>query len=261
MEFSEHRPYTTGDDFRYLDWAAYGRLDRLLLRLFQQDEDLAITLMVDVSASMLAGGAAGGPKADYARRLTAALSYIGLSNLDRIRLTAFAEGEVAALRTRRGRGQIFSALDFLAGLRVGGRTDLRRTADQLGQHLSERGLVVVISDFLAQGGELPVADFEDGLGRLRFQGHEVWAILVESPEEIHPPESGEIELVDAETGQVAQLRVTPEAVAGYLARREKFLQRFDHWTMKQGIAHLRARTDMPVDELVLDVMRRGGFLK
>ena len=286
LEFSAHRPYAEGDDFRYLDWAAYGRLDRLLLRLFQQDEDLAIAILVDVSDSMLAGAgpsgaaagaAAGAPtrgghawrKVDHARRLAAALAYIGLSNLDRIRLMAFAGGEAASLRTRRGCGQIFSVLDFLAGAPLGGQTDLRRATDQLQQHMSERGLVAVISDFLGRAPG-PAADndaathlygFEDGLGRLHYQGHEVWAILVEAPEEIHPPLESEVELVDAETGRAAQLRVTPERVARYLEQRDAFLRHFDRWTTERGIAHLRARTDVAADELVLDVMRRGGFVK
>jgi len=252
MEFSEHRPYVAGDDFRYLDWAAYGRLDKLLLRLFQQDEDLAIALMVDVSASMLAGRPR---KVDAARRLAAALAYVGLANLDRIRLSAFASGEVADLRTRRGRGQVFSVLDFLASVPLGGATHLRAAVDGLQQHAGGKGLVVVLSDFLDPAG------FEDGLGRLHYAGHEVWAVQVESPDEVHPPWQGDVVLEDAETGQAARMRLAPERVARYLERRQAFLRRFERWTTERGIARLRTRSDVPVDELVLDVFRRGGFLK
>lgn len=252
LEFSEHRPYVAGDDFRYLDWAAYGRLDKLLLRLFQQDEDLQIALMVDVSASMLGGAPA---KVDHARRLAAALGYIGLANLDRIRMSCFADGEASALRTRRGRGQIFGVLDFLAAAPLGGATNLRRAVDQLQQHTSGKGLVVVLSDFLTPEG------FEDGLGRLHHGGHEVWAIHVEAPDEVHPPWQGDVALVDAETGREARVRMTPEAVARYQARRHEFLRRFERWATERGIARLRTTTDVAVDELVLDVFRRGGFLR
>lgn len=252
LEFAEHRPYTTGDDFRYLDWAAYGRLDKLLLRLFVQDEDLHIALAVDVSDSMRTGRPA---KVDYARRLAAALAYVGLANLDRVRVSAFADGETASLRTRRGRGQVFGVLDFLAAAPLGGPTRLRRAADQLVQHVSEKGLVVVLSDFLAPEG------FEDALGRLHHAGHEVWALEVESPEEAHPPWQGEVTLADAETGRRAAVRMTPETVARYQERRHEFHRRFDRWALERGIDRLRTTTDVPVDELVLDVFRRGGFLR
>ena len=252
MEFAEHRPYVAGDDFRYLDWAAYGRLDRLLLRLFQQDEDLQIALMVDVSASMLTGRPR---KVDHARRLAAALGYIGLANLDRIRMSAFADGEVSSLRARRGRGQIFALLEFLATSPLGGPTNLRRAVDALQQHVSEKGLVVVLSDLLDPAG------FEDGLGRLHYGGWEVWALQVESPEEVRPPWQGEVALADSETGGRASVRLTPETVARYQSRRRAFQDRFDRWTTERGIAHLRTVTDVAVDELVLDVFRRGGFLK
>jgi len=252
LEFAEHRPYALGDDFRYLDWAAYGRLDKLLLRLFQQDEDLSIVLLVDVSDSMLTGRPR---KVDYARRLAAALAYIGLANLDRVRLSLFADGETARLKARRGRGQIFSVLDFLAAAPLGGPTALRRAVDELSRHVTARGLVVVVSDFLDAGG------FEDGLGRLHYAGHEVWAFQLESPEDVAPPWQGEVTLTDAETGGEARLRITPEAVARYQERRRAFLERLDRWTGERGIARLHAVTDVPVDQLVLDVFRRGGFLR
>ena len=295
LEFAEHRPYTAGDDFRYLDWAAYGRLERLLLRLFQQDEDLAIGLLVDVSDSMVeqqssvlspqsSGAAAekeeaeeattaspsnaGGfkrkrrSKVDLARQLAAALAYIGLSNLDRIRLSVFADGEVAVLRTRRGRGQVFSVLDFLATAPLGGPTGLLRAAEQFERQATGPGLVVVLSDFLdlPAGADGP-AGFESALGLLAHRGHEVWALRIEAPEEIHPPWQGEAALVDAESGQERRVRLTPEAVATYERERTKFVERFERWTTEHGIAHLGTRTDVAVDKLVLEVFRRGGFLK
>ena len=259
LEFAEHRPYTTGDDFRYLDWAAYGRLEKLLLRLFQQDEDLAIALLVDVSDSMLVGQP---PKADLARQLAAALAYIGLSNLDRIRLSVFADGEATVLKTRRGRGQIFSVLDFLATAPLGGPTGLLRAAEQFERQASGPGLVVVLSDFLdlPDGADGP-AGYESALGLLAHRGHEVWALRVEAPEEIHPPWQGEAALIDAETGQERRVRLTPEVVAAYERDRTKFVERFERWTTEHGIAHLGTRTDLAVDKLVLEVFRRGGFLK
>lgn len=259
MEFSEHRPYVVGDDFRYLDWAAYGRLGKLLLRLFQQDEDLRIALMVDVSGSMLTGRPR---KVDHARRLAAALGYIGLANLDRIRVSVFADGEVKSLRTRRGRGQVYTVLDFLATAPLGGPTDLPLAAKQFRQHTSEKGLVVVLSDFLAAAGDDDGSPlYEEGLGVLHYDGHEVWALQVESPEEARPPWQGDVALVDAETGGRAHLRLTPEMVARYRERRQEFLRQFDRWTTERGIAHLRTTSDVEMSDLVLEVFRRGGFIR
>ncbi|HOI56205.1 MAG TPA: DUF58 domain-containing protein [Phycisphaerae bacterium] len=256
LEFAEHRPYAVGDDFRYLDWAAYGRLDKLLLRLFQQDEDLRIGLMTDTSGSMLTGRP---PKVDFARRLTAALAYVGLANLDRIRVSAWGDGEVRSLRTRRGRGQIYAVLEFLASAPLGGGTNLALAARQFCQHATERGLVVVVSDFL--GGAGHAESYEEGLALLDYHGHEVWALAVESPEDAAPPWQGDVELLDSETGAVRAVRLTPEQVARYQARRREFLHRFDAWTTERGIAHLRATSDADVADLVLDVFRRGGFIR
>lgn len=273
LEFAEHRPYAAGDDFRYLDWAAYGRLERLLLRLFQQDEDLAIALLVDVSDSMIGGEPEAAwlqaatlrphrSKADLARQLAAALAYIGLSNLDRIRLSVFADGEAAVLKTRRGRGQIFSVLDFLATAPLGGPTGLLRAVEQFERQASGPGLVVVLSDFLdlPDGADGP-AGFESALGLLAHRGHEVWALRIEAPEEIHPPWQGEAALIDAESGREERVRLTPETIAAYERERAKFVARFERWTTEHGIAHLGTSTDTAVDKLVLEVFRRGGFLK
>ncbi|NIA22489.1 MAG: DUF58 domain-containing protein, partial [Anaerolineaceae bacterium] len=237
----------------------FGRLDKLLLRLFQQDEDLRIALLVDVSGSMLTGRPR---KVDYVRHLAAALAYIGLSNLDRIRVSVFAEGEVAQLKTRRGRGQVYTVLDFLATAPLGGPTDLALAAKQFRRHTSEKGLVVVLSDFLAVAGDAGGSPtHEEGLGLLHYDGHEVWALQVESPQEAHPPWQGEVALVDAETGGRTRLRLTPEMVAGYQRRRHEFLGRFDRWTTERGIAHLRTVTSVEVSDLVLEVFRRGGFIR
>lgn len=252
MEFAEHRPYAPGDDFRYLDWAAYGRLDRLLLRLFQQDEDLHIALMVDVSASMLVGRPR---KVDAARRLAAALGYIGLGNLDRVRAGVFAAGEVRSLRTRRGRGQIYPLLDFLAEAPLGGATDLAAAVDDLQRHVRRPGLVVLVSDLLDEAG------FEGPLARLHGAGNELWVMRVEAPEEADPPWQGDVRLEDAETGRAARVHLTPERVAAYHERRTAFLRRLERWTTERGIAQVTVRSDVPIEQLVLEVFRRGGLVR
>lgn len=253
LEFAEHRPYAAGDDFRYLDWAAYGRLEKLLLRLFQQDEDLQVVLLVDVSGSMQTGQP---PKLDYARRLAAALAYVALGNLDRLHLLVFSAGVTERLDSRRGRGQIFGVLNFLAAAQPGAATDLPAAATDLQRHRLPPGLAVVISDLLDPQGA------ENGLALLQRHGHEVWALRIESPDEIDPPWQGEIELTDAEQPAAAvRMQLTPQRLADYRRRRLAWQQRLEHWAVEHGVSMIAARSDVPADELVLDVLRRRGLLR
>src|SRR6185295_17624536 len=99
VEFADHRNYTVGDDLRYLDWSVYGRLDKLLLRLFEEEEDLHIYLLLDASASMRLSG-----KFDYAQTLCAALAYVGLAKMDRVSIVPFSEGRRERLPPARGKG-------------------------------------------------------------------------------------------------------------------------------------------------------------
>jgi uncharacterized protein (DUF58 family) len=121
LEFSEHREYAAGDDFRQIDWAALARLDRLLLRLCQEEEDLAVYFLVDTSASMATGEP---PKFDHARRLAAALAYVAMASLERVRLVAVNGGLRGHLEAGRGTTHIVAVLEFLRNLAAGGRTDL-----------------------------------------------------------------------------------------------------------------------------------------
>ena len=125
IEFADHRDYAPGDDFRYLDWNLYGRLDRLLLRLFEEEEDLHIYLLVDASASMAFGSP---PKLHHALQVGAALAYVGLANLDRV-----ARDRRSATRRRagvmppaRGKAAILPILRLLDGVDAAGERRWRR---------------------------------------------------------------------------------------------------------------------------------------
>src|SRR3954470_2395051 len=120
LEFADHRPYAAGDDYRHIDWKAYQRLNRLLLRLFDEERDLSIYLILDVSRSM-----AEPAKFDQARRIAAALCYVGLAHLDRLTILTFADGLVQEFSPGRGKGRIFRVFEQLERLEPGGPTDLR----------------------------------------------------------------------------------------------------------------------------------------
>src|SRR5437588_11782563 len=144
IEFADHREYTPGDDFRYLDWNLYARHDELMLKRFQEEEDLHVYFLLDCSRSMAFGRPC---KFDLARQVTAALAYIALADLDRIAVVAFANEIIADFPLARGKGRILSLLKFLEGLKPSGEeTSLERVATGFIHRDQRRGLVVVVSD-------------------------------------------------------------------------------------------------------------------
>ena len=161
IEFADHRTYTRGDDFRYIDWNLYGRLDKLLLRLFEEEEDLHIYILVDVSDSMSIGSPL--PKLHYAMQVGAALTYVGLANLDRVSIVPFSDRLIDRLPLSRGKNRIFRVFDFLRNCDLGGKTELAECMKDFVTQTKRRGLAVVISDFYDPKG------FEQGINTLRYK--------------------------------------------------------------------------------------------
>jgi uncharacterized protein (DUF58 family) len=252
LEFAEHRAYAPGDDWRQVDWAALARLDRLLLRLCQQEEDLAIYFLLDASASMTTGSPS---KFDHARRLAAALAYVSLASLESVRLIAVDGGVRAHLEAGRGQGHILAVLDFLRRLEARGPTDLARAVEAFLPHAPRVGLVVLISDFLDPDG------WERALGALVGRRFDLWCLQVTDPADLAPPGAGDLAVTDAETDETLTVHMTDdvrERVAAEAARLKADLR---SWCLSRDVGYAEAPTVLPVDELVLEVLRRGGFLK
>jgi uncharacterized protein (DUF58 family) len=249
IEFADHRPYTPGDDFRHVDWKAYRRLNRLLLRLFDEEQDLPIYLILDVSASMAAP-----EKFDLARRLAAALCYIGLAHLDRLTLLTFSRGLAHESSPGRGKGRIFRVFELLEGMEAGGPTDLRTSCKQFAARPRQIGLTVIISDFLDTGG----ADV--GLKILRTLGHDVFAVHVTSKADRDPGALGDVRFVDAETGELRDLEVTPRLADAYGRAWEAHAEELARFCGRYGIGYVRADAERPFEEIVLKAFRQGRFL-
>ena len=149
LEFSDYRRYQQGDDLRYVDWNIYRRLDRLLLKVFTADEEMNVYLLVDTSRSMAEGTP---PKIDYAKKVAAALGYIGLKNLDRVGGAAFSSALQAPLNLGRGRKQVLSLFSFLSKLSCHGETNLRSAAHSFTNLFPHPGLVVIVSDLFDPAG-------------------------------------------------------------------------------------------------------------
>ncbi|MEZ4454056.1 MAG: DUF58 domain-containing protein [Nannocystaceae bacterium] len=255
LEFADHREYSPGDDIRNLDWNVLMRLEQVLIRLYEEDEDLPIRIAVDVSASMLTQG---GKKLRYAQQVAAALAYVGLANLDRVGLTCMSGKVHQTLPAVRGKGRIFRIFEFLRGSQRGGPTDLRAACSRLAAESSQPGLTVVISDFYDLDGAF------DGLNLLRFRKHEPIAIQVLDPIEVRPEMTGlrgDVRLIDCEGPEGADVTITPATLKAYAAAHERFCEALAQSCRSRGIPYFRAELGVPFDDLVLRMFRLGGLLR
>ena len=252
VEFADYRAYVSGDDFRHLDWRAYLRLNRLILKLFEEEEDLPIYFFVDSSQSMNYGDPS---KLDYARRVAAALCYIGLSNLDRVNVISYADRVKNELPPQRGKGRIFKVFRFLNEIGAGGDTNARESFKTYCTETRRRGLAVVISDFFDRSG------FQGALDILRHFRHDIFVLHIASHEEMDPPLRGELLLVDAENQQSREVTITPSLLSAYRAEYNRFCEQLESYCWKYQLGYVRTATDFPFEDLVLKVFRQGRFLK
>lgn len=253
VEFADHREYTPGDDFRYLDWNVYARHNELLLKRFQEEEDLHVYLFIDCSRSMNFGSP---NKFDFARQVAAALAYIALADLDRVAVIAFANEIVADFPLTRGKARILSLLKFLETLEPQGTlTDLARVATGFVHRTQRRGLAVIVSDFYDPNG------FERGLDILRHRRYEPHIVQIFDRAEAEPKVLGDIELFDVETSSSRKVTVTERNVKQYRAIFERFQQSLLRYSRTYGLGCTRTSTEIPFDELILKMMRTAGQIK
>jgi uncharacterized protein (DUF58 family) len=252
IEFVDFRQYQPGDDFRHIDWSIFSRLDRLFLRLFTAEEDISLHVLLDCSRSMAFGAPT---KFDYARRVAAALAFIGLSHLDRVSIAPFSEHLGTGLSGLRGKQQFGQVLDCLSSLECAGATRLLAASREFSSRTRSPGLVVVISDFL--GDE----DLGSAIDRLRARGHQVMSLQLLAEEEIDPPLDGAVRLVDAETGDVLNVTVDAGLRAAYMRRLEQRLSTLETHCLRVGVDYLRASTMVPFDDLMLSYLRQGAMFR
>ncbi|MGF1467470.1 MAG: DUF58 domain-containing protein [Sandaracinaceae bacterium] len=251
VEFADHRGYTPGDDFRYLDWNLYARSGRLLLKLFEEEEDLSVYLLLDVSRSMSFGRPV---KLDYAKRLVAALAYIALANLDRVSVHTLADELTGRLAPTRGKNRIFKVFDFLRPLTSEGRTDTAAAMRSFVAQHKRHGIAILVSDLYDPAG------FEEGINTLRYHKFEPYVIQVFDAEEVRPPLHGDVRLVDRETGRVREVTVTPAILARYAEAHRAYRRRIESFCLEKQVPYFGVETRVPFDDAVLDLLRRGGLV-
>ena len=250
IEFADHREYTAGDDLRYLDWNVYARHGDLLLKRFQEEEDLHVYFLLDCSRSMGFGDPA---KFDLARQVTAALAYIALADLDRIAVIAFADRIVADFRLTRGKARILPLLDFLERLELqGSDTDLSSAAQEFVRRKQRLGLAIVVSDLFAPGG------YEGGLDLLRHRRYEPHVVQLHDPREARPEMLGDVELLDVENNNARKVTVTEKNLRTYRRLFDDYQQAVAKYCNNYGLNCTQATTAMKFDELILRMMRVAG---
>ena len=246
VEFCDYRAYGVGDDLRYVDWNIYGRLDRLHVKLFVDEEDLCLHLIVDASASMNFGTPT---KLESAVRIAAALGFVGLVNLERVGVGALRDRVAEGWPPTRGRNQVPSLLDFLARVEPSGGTSLNEGLANDATRSRQSGLAVVISDLLDPSG------YESGIRALLERRFDVHLVHVLSPEEMNPELAGDLRLVDSETGETRELSMDGDAVRTYRERLRQFLDRAETFCRTKEIGYHRIASDAPIEEFVLAQLR------
>ena len=254
VEFADHRPYAIGDDFRFIDWGVYFRTDHLFLKLFEEEEDLQIYLLVDCSGSMDFGRPY---KFHYARRLAAAIGYLGLAALDRVHVIPFRGGALdprEALHLR-GKGKVYRMMQFLEATRAEGGTALLSTARSFIAQKHQRGLAIIISDFFDEDGVEEAADM------LRFQKFDPYLIHVISPQETNPALLGDLRLLDSETSRYREVTLTEALLRKYEETFQAHCDGIETYCRRKEVGYARCRTDLSFQDAVVEMLRRGQLMQ
>lgn len=275
VEFADHRPYVVGDDLRHIDWNIFGRLDRLFLKLFLEEEDLALHVCIDASESSDCGEPG---KFLFMQRAAMALGYVGLVNLNRVACTvmggarreasrdqgneasseessAVGAGEISVIRDLRGRRRTHDLARFICSIEPSGPLLFRQAAERIAITRRGKGVMVVFSDFMFKDG------YEAGLRMLVGHGYDVFAIQVLSPQEIDPPITGDLRLRDVEDGDQTEVTISAPLLKKYKANLTAYNDQLRDFCARREISFLSVRSDTPIDTLLLDYLRRRGLVK
>jgi len=252
VEFAEHRNYTTGDDLRHIDWNVYGRLDKLFLKLFLEEEDLHVYTVLDASLSMDFGSPT---KLRYGKQVAAALAFIGLVNHDRVLVDTFSARLEQGLHGIRGRSQMWRVVQYLEHLQHSGASNLTAAAREFAIRHAGKGVVVVISDFLDKHG------YQEALRYLVARNMDIYVVQVLSQEEVEPELVGDLRLVDAEDDEIAEITISLPLLKRYRDNLNAFVAGLKEWCTSRGITYIFTTNQYPFDKLILNYLRERGLVK
>lgn len=257
VEFADHRNYTHGDDFRYLDWNLYGRLDRLFVKLYEEERELPVRIFLDASESMTFGQP---PKFDFARQMAAAIGYVALCGFDRVSVIPFPDvpadasrgaeqASRGALRSVRGKKSSMQFFRNINALTASGAADFNQALRRGALEAKQSGVAVVLSDFLDPAG------YEPGLTALIGRGFQVNAVQILAPEELNPTTYGDLRLVDSETGSLQEVTFGKYRLKAYQQTVQNYIQRLREFCQPRGIRFFSVGSDTALEQLLLKQLR------
>ena len=252
VEFADYRNYVIGDDLRFLDWNLFARLDRLFIRLFMEEEDLHFYVLLDNSLSMDFGTPT---KLLYAKQIAAALSFIGLVNMDRVVIEAFNDRLTQSMPAARGRHSLWRVMGFLQKIEAAGPSNLKRALRSFSLKCSGKGIVVLLSDFMDKDG------YEEALRYLVARQLDIYVIQILSQEEIEPEIVGDLKLVDIEDEDVAEVTVSGPLLKRYKQNLAAYRAKLQEFCARRGISCLFTSNQVPFERLVLTYLRQRGLVK
>ncbi|MBU3134820.1 DUF58 domain-containing protein [Clostridium gasigenes] len=244
VEFSDYREYAAGDDFRRIDWNAYGRFDKFFIKVFMEEREGVFNFFIDKSKSMDYGEV---NKKDTALKVVGALSYIALNNLDRVNINTMQNGTVKSLKSATGNKGFQRILKELESMEFDGSTDLSQSIKK--RNLNSRGISIVVSDFLNNNG---LETLEEGLKYLAFKKQEIILVQILAEEEINPQFNNEITFIDSETNENLKMSLTPSIIKDYKNSLKKYNKEIESLVKKYGGKLISVSSSKSIEEIILN---------
>jgi uncharacterized protein (DUF58 family) len=250
VEFADYRSYVAGDDLRFIDWNLYARLDRLYLKLFQEEEDLHFYCLIDASPSMSFGSPT---KLQCAKQLAAALGFVGLCRSDRVVLDTL--GGVKSSSPMRGRAHLWRMLDVLDQIEPNDTTTMLEGVKRFSLRNSGKGIIVLITDLMDKTG------YESALRMLIAKQMDLFVIHMLSPEEIDPTVLGDLRLIDSEDRDETEITVSRAVLKKYRQTLDQFVSQAKQFCSRRSITYLLTPSDRAVDLIVTQYLRERGLVQ
>jgi uncharacterized protein (DUF58 family) len=250
IEFVDYRHYTPGDDPRSVDWNIFRRSGNLYVKQFEEEEIVTAHVLVDVSKSMDWGSPS---KLQFASRLAAALGYIVLAGASKLVVTTLSGSTATSFGPAWGRRSSAGLIEFLQKERPHGETDLDAALESYARRATP-GQALLISDLLTP-------KFEQGIRRLLDRRFEVTILHVLAPEEVHPPMSGDLTLIDRETGNEVAITLNQEALDKYEERFRTWARALESFCSRHDVVYQRIQTGERLESVLFDSLRRRGVLR
>ncbi|MCB9677370.1 MAG: DUF58 domain-containing protein [Alphaproteobacteria bacterium] len=247
QEFADHRPYVPGDDLRFLDWHLYGRLDTLWVKLFEEEDDRVVQVLLDCSTSME------GEKLDYARQVAASLAFVALGHNDRVTVAGLTDAVASYAPPRRGRSASNIVFDTIEAVNPGGKSDPGKALASFPRQRGT-GIALLFTDFLYPEGP------DAALRNLVARGNEVHAFHIVAPAELRPAVDGDLVLVDAESGEELAISVDEATLDRYETTVHAWAEEMEITCRRLGVGYTRVLTSTPLEEFIFKDLRRVGVV-